>query len=327
MDNRGKVIAKLRAASGNFVSGQSLCDELGVSRSAVWKMIEELRAEGYDIEAKVRSGYRLARSPDVLDAGELEALCGGWRFKVFDQVGSTNTLARTFADEGESDRTIVTARAQTGGKGRFLRRFDSAEDMGVWMSLLLCPACGPDEGIFFTIAAAVSVNDAFEKLIGSRAGIKWVNDLMFGGKKAVGILTEASTEGETGRLNHLVVGIGVNLAQESADFPPELRDSATSVKMVSGKLLRRAEFIQAFTEAFDGFYQNGRIVDKAGLIETYRRDLFMLGREVEVKRLNGEGFRAKAVDIDRTGSLILQLEDGSQISLSSGEVSVRPLEI
>lgn len=323
MDNREKTLALLIADKDEYVSGERLSCELGVSRTAVWKDICALRDEGFIIEARSRAGYLYISSPDILNATELKVRNPLWNFTVFDEIGSTNTAARNLADENAREKTIVLARSQTVGRGRFARHYESPRDKGIWMSVLLRPSCELQEATLFTVYAAVALNNVFERICGVRTGIKWINDMLLNGRKMVGILTEASSEGEMSTLRHIVIGIGINVGQTEDDFPPELRQTATSLYRETGVQFKRSDIISALCSEIDKIYRNGHVDGHKELIEAYRRDLCMLGSKISIFKTNGAEQSGLALDIDDSGALIVMLEDGTKTTLNSGEISIR----
>ena len=219
------------AAQDGFISGELLAERLGVSRSAGWKAVGELRAEGCRIEAAQNRGYALRDPGSRLSAGRIQALLRGraadCRVLVERAVDSTNDELKRRAAAGCPTGTVLVAERQTGGKGRLGRSFYSPPRGGLYMSLLLRPALPASECMAVTACTAVAVAVAAEQICGRRAEIKWVNDIMMDGKKLCGILTEGALSAETGLFDYLVVGIGVNVA--SAGFPEELREVATSM--------------------------------------------------------------------------------------------------
>lgn len=226
---RDEVLALLKAQGSAPVSGEALSRTLGVSRAAIWKAMETLRQEGYTISSAPRRGYWLEASPDRLSPGEL-ARPGrrvGRELVCLDTVDSTNNEVKRRAVDQIPDGLAVVAGAQTGGRGRRGRSFVSPEGKGLYLSVLLRP-----EGTLETVSAltawsAVAVCDAVEQLCGVRPGIKWPNDVILDGRKLCGILTELELEAETAALRYVVVGIGINLSQEAADFGPEVAPVAS----------------------------------------------------------------------------------------------------
>ena len=323
--SRKKILQVLKEHPEEFVSGESISEQLGITRAAVWKGVDALRKEGYEIESRTRRGYRLLTEPEILCAGDLASrLCTevvGRSIECFDRLDSTNLYLKQAVLRKAENGHVVLAEEQTAGRGRCGRVFQSPRGKGLYLSALLMPKVSPAAMIPVTAAAAVAVCNAVERVCGVRPWIKWTNDLVLQGKKLCGILTEMSIESESGALESVVVGIGVNVNQDAADFEGEVADMATSLKIVLGKTVSRAELAAAIIEELDGLY--GRIdTGFAGLLEEYRRDCITLGRQVQILG-SGEPRLGTAVDIDDNFGLVVMHGDGSRETVRSGEVSVR----
>jgi BirA family biotin operon repressor/biotin-[acetyl-CoA-carboxylase] ligase len=247
------VLALLRSGDG-YVSGERLSARLGVSRAAVHAAVKALRAEGYDIRSATNRGYLLQGVPDRLTAAELSAWLPAQRMErvlCLDSVDSTNTRLRAMALAGAPEGQVVLANAQTGGRGRSGRDFASPADLGIYLSILLRPDCLPAQITEITAWTAVAVNDALASVCSLRAGIKWVNDLLLDGRKLCGILTEMSAEPESGYVQHVVIGVGLNVNERPADFPAPLRTLAGSLAMATGRSWHRAQLAAALIAALD----------------------------------------------------------------------------
>ena len=307
-------------AAGETVSGAVLARELGVSRNAVWKVMNQLRRGGYAIEAVTNRGYRLLASPDRISEPAirrwLTAEDIGRNLEIHPQLDSTNNRAKLLASSGAPHGTVVIADSQTGGRGRLGRSFFSPEHSGIYLTCILRPDCSPERAGLLTSLAAVAVARAVEALAETDVKIKWVNDLYIGNKKICGILTEAGFGMETGQLEYAAVGIGVNVNR--MEFPPELRDIATSVANETGAAPDRNRLIAEICNCMEEMY--GQLADGAFMAESRARSN-VIGRNVVVLR-GGEKFPARAIDIDDEGSLIVETQDGVQ-TVHSGEVSVR----
>lgn len=309
----------------DHISGQQLCEQFQVSRTAVWKVINQLKEEGYQVEAVRNKGYRIIESPDVLTREELAVQIGdvtrwaGQEIVCFTETDSTNVRARKLGENGAAHGTLVVAEQQTAGRGRRGRGWESPAGSSIYMSLLLRPEFLPNKAPMLTIVMAYSVATALREQTGLDFRIKWPNDIVLNGKKVVGILTEMSTEIEY--INHVVIGVGINVNTEA--FPEEICATATSIRRESGKTWRRAELIAAILRQFEVQYE--RFVkeeDLAYLREAYDAILVNCNREV---RILGEkdGYRAVALGIDDQGELLVRKEDGTVTSVYAGEVSVR----
>lgn len=309
----------------DHISGQQLCEQFQVSRTAVWKVVNQLKEEGYQVEAVRNKGYRIIESPDVLTREELSVQIGdatrwaGQEIVCFTETDSTNVRARKLGENGAAHGTLVVAEQQTAGRGRRGRGWESPAGSSIYMSLLLRPEFLPNKAPMLTIVMAYSVATALREQTGLDFRIKWPNDIVLNGKKVVGILTEMSTEIEY--INHVVIGVGINVNTEA--FPEEICATATSIRRESGKTWRRAELIAAILRQFEVQYE--RFVkeeDLAYLREAYDAILVNCNREV---RILGEkdGYRAVALGIDDQGELLVRKEDGTVTSVYAGEVSVR----
>ena len=315
----------LEAAGGLYVSGQAMSERLGISRSAVWKQVKRLQAQGYEIKAGTNLGYRLVSTPQLLSREAIVSLLSGhpWQEKitVLETVDSTNDLAKRQALQGAPDGAIYLAEEQTGGRGRLGRSFVSPHGCGLYLSLLLRPDCAPAALPHVTAMAGVAACDAVEALSGVRPGIKWTNDLILEGKKVAGILTELSAQWESGTLESLVIGIGINCNHRETDFPEELRDKAASIAMMTGERIDRnllaARLISRLYDLSQGLLQ-----DKARWMAQYARDCITLGRQVQVLR-GGSVRLGTATGLDENGGLLVTYENGEQGVVFSGEVSVR----
>lgn len=328
--SREKILTLLRDEEG-FLSGQELSDRLGLSRTAVWKAVDALRREGYEIEARTGLGYRLAAAPDALTVSEIRHFLGethlvGRELRCFEVLDSTNNYLKALPQAEAPDGLAVTADCQTAGRGRLERSFQSPGGKGIYLSVLLRPRLSPDRLPPVTALAGVAVCAAVERVCGVRPGLKWPNDPVLGGKKLCGILTEASLEAETGRLQSLVLGIGINVSQGSEDFSPEVREMATSLLQFLGKPVSRPRLTAALLEELDKVYAALLGGDLSAYLAAYRRDCVNLGKTVQlIPFVGGERETAQAVDIDEEFSLVVRGADGKERTIRSGEVSVRGL--
>ena len=326
--SRDDVLTLLRREEG-FLSGQELSRRLGLSRAAVWKAVDALRRDGYEIEARTGLGYRLASAPDALTEPEIRNFLEptavvGRELHCFGELDSTNNYAKALAQSGAPNGTAVIADCQTAGRGRMDRSFQSPKGQGIYLSVLLRPALPPDRLPPVTALAGVSVCAAVERVCGVRPGLKWPNDPVLGGRKLCGILTEVSLEAETGRLQSLVLGIGINVLQRPEDFAPEIREMATSLLQVLGKPVSRPRLVAALLEELDKACAALLAGDLTDYLAAYRRDCVNLGKTVQLIPFGGgERETAQAVDVDEDFSLIVRGTDGNERAVRSGEVSVR----
>ena len=323
---RERVYQLLQERRGKFFSGQEISKRLGVSRAAVWKSIDRLRRDGYIIDARTGLGYRLSAAPDVLVEREVrhfmrqDTVCPDLR--CLEEVDSTNSYLKREALQGAPHKTAVTANCQTAGRGRRERSFVSPAGKGVYLSVLLRPHLPPQSLLGATGMAAVAVCNAIERTAGVRPGIKWTNDLVLGGRKICGILTELALEGETRMTQSLVIGAGVNVSHTAEDFGPQVAEMATSL-VQEGYAVSRPALAAAMIEELY------RLADSLGRnlsqwLEEYRRDCVTLGKTVRLLWTDRQ-VQAKAVDLDDQFGLVVRLEDGTQTTVRTGEVSVRGL--
>lgn len=239
----------------------------------------------------------------------------------FDSIDSTNTQAKKLAAQGAPQGSVVIADHQTGGRGRLGRSFSSPAGMGVYLSFVLRPACKPEQLMHLTCVAGVAVCDALEKCCGIRPGIKWINDLVYAGKKAGGILTELSVDAKTGLVDYAIIGIGINCNQTQADFPEDIRHMATSLSQVCGKKIDRSSvaiaLINALLSLCDSF-----LSEKAQLMARYQKDCITVGKQIVVFRGDQRQY-GTALSVGDDGSLLVEFSDGVRQSVNSGEVSIR----
>jgi len=313
--NREKILAAL--AAGEVVSGEEISTALGVTRAAVWKQINALRDAGYAIPGDPRSGYRLL--PEGARAFEVALLRAfaesGRRVIWLSETGSTNTDLRALAAEGAPTGTLVVAERQTGGRGRRGRSFASPPG-GAYFSLLLRPTLPLSDVAALTGAVAVAVARALEAETGLTVGIKWVNDLFLNGKKAVGILSEAVADLESGTPEFVIVGVGINLA---GTLPPELDGIATTVEREGGRVPDRARLIVRAVREIEAVAPSPLAQE---ILSESRSRSVLIGREATVYRGDTET-PARVLDVGDRGELIVAYGDGSTERLFSGEVSVR----
>lgn len=329
---RYKILMALREASPEFVSGEALSKLLGVTRTTVWKCINELRTEDYDIEASSGNGYRLVSKPGQLNGFETAYRLGtaiiGRNVSYFDMLDSTNSYAKKLATKGCEDGTVVIAGRQTAGRGRIGRRWESPQDKGLYLTVVLKPGIPPEKIQLLTLVASVAVVDAINTVCGAGAGIKWPNDIILDGKKVCGILTEMNCE--TDLVNFAVLGIGINFSQTADDFPEDLRDKAVSLiaylqnKGMESKIPNRLDLVRGVLTELDKGYAllTGGCGDK--IVEMWKRRSLTIGREVSIQHRDGH-YTGTALDITGDGRLVVSCSDGAIREVLSGEISVRGL--
>lgn len=319
-----KEIIKLLHAAGEdgFVSGEEISQKLGVSRTAVWKHIKALKELGYTIKSRPQKGYKLEGVPDLLLPEEIELNLDSSLFsnKIahFKEVDSTNDEAKRLASLGYPEGTLVVAEKQIKGRGRRGRYWSSPFGKGIWCSFILRPDITPTEASKLTIVAAVSLTTVLQKQYGLDVKIKWPNDIMFNGRKLAGILTELSADIE--RVIYIVVGTGINVNTE--DFPPEIRELAISLKQITGKTYNRVRLLCGYLQQFEKDYQLFVQGNFQKIINKWKTHSETLGKRVLIKGIN-QSFEGVALDIDADGKLIVKKEDGEEVRINSGDVSLR----
>lgn len=319
MQTKKDVLNMLENKRGRFVSGQELASELNISRSAIWKAIKNLEEDGHKIYAVTNKGYKLDERSDVLSEEGIRAVLPN-KYKlcplvIFESTDSTNTQAKKLALEKATHGTLVLAEEQTAGRGRAGKNFFSPKDTGLYMSLILKPDRGISDPQMITVAAAVAVCKAIEKQTNLKPKIKWVNDIYLDGKKICGILTEAVTDFESGGIENIVVGAGINCSTTESMLPEELRGIVGSLGVEGLSRNRLAADITG--GILDCFYK----LDDHNIIEEYREHSMMYGREISFMRDN-EKVLADVTEINDAGNLVVRLKSGENLVLNSGEVSL-----
>jgi BirA family biotin operon repressor/biotin-[acetyl-CoA-carboxylase] ligase len=317
------VLGFLAEAGDEFVSGEAISDKLGLTRAAVWKHVESLRAQGYRIDAVPARGYRLTEIPDRLTPLELRPLLNthdiGQVLHHFEVISSTNDHARELAEEGAGHGEVVIAESQTGGRGRRGRPWVSPPGRNATFSVVLRPDLPPARAPALTLLASVAICDALRQA-NVPAAIKWPNDLLVGERKIAGILTELASEPE--RINWAVVGIGVNVNAAREDFPPELRETATSVLIERGAPAPRALFVAACLTSLERWLDCHAEEGFEPVREAWRARAATLGREVAV-RTEGREIAGRAEDVDEAGALLVRTDAGVERILSGDVVHLR----
>ena len=311
MGRKEAVLARLRQTGDGTVSGQELARELGITRTAVWKIVRGLQREGYRIAAVPNRGYRLEGDLDRLSAEMLQAALPELVVSVLQTVDSTNTEAKRRIVAGENRPMLIAAEAQTGGRGRQGKSFYSPEGTGIYMTLVVHPNVPVTDAVSVTTRASVAVCRAIRNLTAAKPEIKWVNDLYLADKKICGILVEAVSDFETGITKSLVIGVGVNI--RTVEFPAELAAASLHPDGVSRNDLIAEIVRQLLRETAD-------LRDRSYL-EDYRRWSLVIGKPIHYWK-NDDRREAVAIGIDDNGGLVIE-ENGQRTTLQSGEISVR----
>jgi BirA family biotin operon repressor/biotin-[acetyl-CoA-carboxylase] ligase len=325
----------LEENKGMVVSGQKIAEKACASRAAVWKAISQLREEGYIIEASPNKGYVLSLKSDLLSAEIIHHFCKELpkeNIYCLKSLESTNLTAKQVAAGGNVDLALIISEEQTNGRGRMKRNFFSPASSGIYMSLLIKPSFNMSKAILVTTAASIAVCRGINSVLGLDCKIKWVNDIYLDGRKIAGILTEGITDFESGQIEHIVIGIGINYSTPIESFPEDIKDIAgsllnaesegkNSISSISSKSRNRligaiiSELIELLSDLDDKLF-----------LDEYRRRSVILGHKVTFSSQTDGQFNNEsgvALDIDSNGGLIVLLEDGSKKIINTGEVSVR----
>lgn len=320
MSVTNEVLGILEDNRGRFVSGNEISKKLFVSRNAVWKAINSLKLQGYDIESVTNKGYRLSLDNDIISAQSIgKYLSCDLNIIVVDETDSTNNYLKKLASDGAKEGTVVIARTQTKGKGRRGKSFYSPEDTGVYFSLLLRPDSSAENSLFLTVMSAVAVAETAMEYSNRDIAIKWVNDVYIDGKKICGILTEGSVSLENSGLDYAVIGIGINVLTPENGFPDDIKDIATALfppnntpdnaksRIIAGVLNR----------LLDMYYGKD-----AGFIDRYKKYSYLIGKEINII-YHDHTEPAEVLGITDECHLTVKTERGEIKTLSSGDVSVR----
>lgn len=324
MSTKLRILSLLEQQQGQSISGQRLADSLGLSRTSIWKGIKTLQKDGYIIEAVTNKGYRLSAKSDVISAETIQPslLPGLQNFSIhtFKTIDSTNNEARKLSSKDSIKQGIVLSEEQTNGRGRLGKSFYSPSQTGIYMSFYLKPNLDMADATLVTTATAVAVCLAIEKLTAKKPQIKWVNDIYLDNTKICGILTEAVSDFESGKVETLIVGIGLNVKEPSAGFPTEL-------DTIAGFLASSAEKVEfdrnlLIAEIANQFYTIYQTIEERSFLEEYKKRCFVLGKKITFKE-HQEQFEAVPIDIDPQGGLVIQMANGQKRTLSYGEIIMK----
>ena len=321
-----RLLACLKETPGRWISGESISNRLGISRTAVWKQINNLRGDGHKIQSAPRKGYRLEQSADILSADEISSclttrIMGRPSIVVFKQTDSTNQQAKLLAVQGAPEGTTVAAESQTSGRGRRGRTWLSPSGQGLCLSIILRPPLAPAQAPQITLMAAVAIARTLEAW-GVQANIKWPNDILVEDRKIAGILTEISTEMD--QVDWVVVGLGLNVNTPAHKIPSAIRGQATSVQIQKGHPLSRTELLCDLLHSFETCYEQLKAEGFGPIMKQWRRMSDIIGQQVFVDVM-GTRHRGTVAAVDDDGVLILEDEEGRTRRIFSGDVTrVRP---
>jgi len=304
-----------------YVSGEMISQQLGISRTAVWKQIKKLEALGYEIEAVTKLGYRLIYEPVAIDHDMLQHHFQGKRFGSiihhYDAIDSTQIVAKQLAEDGADEGTVVIAEQQNKGKGRLGRHWHSPYGKGIWMSVVLRPQIPIQLAPQLTLLTAVALCRAIRSYSGLEIGIKWPNDLLYQGKKISGILLESSAEDQM--LKYVIAGIGIDANLSAQDYDEQLQLKATSLRLIMGKVIDRTELIQLFLSEWEtlmAIYEQDGFRTIANLWEA---NAISIGHKVSLTTPT-ETFMGTPLRLTDAGSIVVQLEDGTEKEIYSAEM-------
>ena len=326
MNGTTERILELLRGGAAFLSGEEIGRELGISRSAVWKHVRTLKSAGYGIVSSPKKGYGLRASANVPLAAEvtpyLKTLTLGRRIEYHDAVDSTNRAAGDLARQGAVEGAVVVADAQTAGRGRMGRHWVSPAGKNLYFSILLTPNVEPGRVPQLALVAAVAVHEGLAECCpGIIAQIKWPNDILIGGRKAAGILCEASLEAD--RVHRVILGIGINV--NGTSVPPALRAIATTLRIAGGREVARPVLLAAVLNHLEARYeawlQDGGL---SGLLGYFERHSALDGRRVTAENRSGV-VRGTARGITPTGELVIETAGGEQLQLLAGDVHLLPM--
>ncbi len=322
MSLKNKVLNYLEDRDKGFVSGQQLAEHFKVSRTAIWKAISELRKDGAIIDAVTNKGYLLVRESQKLSLSSLQKELPTFDVHYFHTIDSTNSACKKIASEEKNKKTIVVASKQTSGKGRRGREFVSP-DGGIYFSLLIDSHNSNDDNLLITSIAAVAVSRAIKKVCGIESKIKWVNDVFIEDKKVCGILTEGVIDMEVGKIKSMVVGIGINFSTKVDKFPKEIRDIVTSIYKNEQSIPNGVSRTKLVKEIVCEIYNIWERLPNRDFLNEYRERSNVIGENVTIYNRDNTVQTGVAKNIDDNAHLIVELEDKSQIKLSTGEVTLR----
>ena len=323
MSTKEKVLQFLEQHKGESISGQDLADQLEVSRTSVWKAINGLKKEGYQIEATTNKGYQLSVETDLLSEAAIVPMLSealkDHRIIAHKTIDSTNLEAKRIVNEEATFEGVILSEEQTKGRGRLGRVFYSPSESGLYMSLVLKPVADLDNATLITTAAAVAVCQAIETLTGKNPQIKWVNDIFLDGRKVCGILTEGIMDMESRTIGTIILGIGLNFRAPETDFPDEIQSIAGTLFDSKNALVTRN---QMAAEILNRFYVLYPDLASRSYLDEYRKRCFVLGEQVTFPQ-GSETIEAKAIAIDDDGGLVVALPSGETKTLTYGEISIK----
>lgn len=320
---KSEILSVLKQGGLGFVSGQEISRKFGITRAAVWKYIKQLQNEGYTIESTPKNGYKLISCPDVLTYDEisenLKTQHIGRKIIHFSSIGSTNDKAKELAESGEPEGTVVVSEEQTNGKGRVGRKWISEAYKGILMSIILKPNIDMSAVTLVTQIGCASVGSAINKLT-DNVQVKWPNDILINGKKICGVLTESA--GEADKTDYIILGIGINVNQTESELPESLSVTSTSLKIEMKRDISRQILVSDIFNEFEKQYQKMQECNNADeTLNFCRMHSNIIGKNVLLKRNDWQS-KAKAIDLNQQGQLMVRYNDGTCESISSADISI-----
>lgn len=319
--SKEEILSYLRKGGG-FVSGEKLSETLSLSRTAIWKQVQNLRHEGYQVEAHSKVGYRLLEVPDLLLPAEvkngLKTKAFGQEIHHFKEVSSTIDIAKGLSLKGADTGTVVVAEEQKGGRGRQRRKWYSPKG-GIWMSIILRPSISPQEAPLLTLAAACALARTIKANLGLEAKIKWPNDVLVSGKKVAGILTEMDAEPD--RIIFVILSLGINANIRLDSLPSSILKEITSLERETKIRINRLDFFQALLEELEQVYLKLEEKEFGQVLESWKRLSITLGRQVKA-RTPTEEITGRAIGIDGTGALQIKLPEGKIRTVAAADMTL-----
>lgn len=320
---RKDILNAFRNAKGEYISGEKLAKKIGCSRTAVWKHIEELKKEGFQVNAVRKKGYLLVEHSNKLSENEiylgLETEKIGRTIHFYETVTSTQKLAKEFALNGAEHGTLIVSDEQTDGRGRLVRKWYSPKGTGLWMSLIVRPDLPISKTPQLTLLTAVAVVNAIKETANLKPSIKWPNDILINGRKVCGILTEL--QAEENHVQSVIIGIGINVNQLITDFPEELQTIATSLKIESNKTIDRTKLLQNICYEFEKQLKLYLSEGFQPIKTLWESSSNSIGRKITARTANGI-FNGYALGINDDGVLLLKQDIGEIVEIYSADIDI-----
>ncbi len=322
MERQDQILELLYNNTGEWLSGEEISSRLGISRTAVWKHINQLRESGYIIESSTRLGHKLIPGNEMLTEFEIRRrletrIFGRNEIHIFDETNSTNIQAFMLASSGSPEGTIVLAEKQTGGKGRLGRSWASPYKKNLYLSYILRPSIPTIFAPRLTLVTAVAVSDTFDRFGVINHRIKWPNDILFNDRKLSGILTEM--KGDCDSIDFIITGIGININSDPDDYPKEIRETAISLKEITGSEINRADFLKQLLFNIEKRYHeflDGRF---NSILSEWTAKASIINQCIKVSNFE-ESYTGIVTEVNSDGNLVLMTDNGIKI-VNSGDIN------